>query len=463
MERVLVLEREGTGGDSLEQILSSEGYQVLRARDVAQAARLLRSGPVHICVLEIHPTLVDVRDLLEKIRALHPKLPRILYVSPRDTEPVQHLFDYGDELLVRPVSRAHLAAVMLRYQVRAKLQAETDQLRQTLYGCEAAESLLLEPRGLREVMERAERIAADRGGVLIRGARGTGKTLMARYLHEKGPQNQGPMHVINCATLQGSLQESELFGHEPGAFPGATETVPGTIELTHGGTLILQEVSALSLDVQHRLHRFLQTGSLRRMGGQRSLNCRARVIATTSQNLQEEVASARFAPDLLRRLSVHVLPLPPLSERKQDIGILAKRFLREAPSFGTTRVLTISPEAISALTVYDWPGNVEELRGVINRTVLRGLGETVLPDHLALEAAGNRERALEQAVGMTVADMEREMILRTLEKTKGNRTAASKLLGLTTRTLSNKIRIYRAQGYHVIGGRKKRPMPVLQS
>jgi hypothetical protein len=144
---------------------------------------------------------------------------------------------------------------------------------------------------------------------------------------------------------------------------------------------------------------------------------------------------------------------------KHDIGILVKRFLREAPAYGSTSVRQVTPEAISALAVYDWPGNVEELRGVVDRMVLQDPGESIAPEHIAIVNPGQRERALEQAVGMTVADMEREMILRTLEKTKGNRTAASKLLGLTTRTLSNKIRIYRAQGFTIIGGRKKKVAP----
>jgi DNA-binding NtrC family response regulator len=417
---------------------------------------MLRSGPIHLCILEIHPSIVDARDLLEKLRSLHPDIPRILYVSPRDLESTQGSVESGDEVLIRPASRAHVLALVKRYRDEAQTAAEGEFLRGQLYGHEAAESILQEPRGLREVVEKANRIASDRGPVLIRGARGTGKSLIARYLHEQSEHKDGPFLVLHCGRLQRSLQESELFGHEPGAFPGATETVPGIIELASGGTLLLQEVASLTLDVQSRIHRFLQSGSLRRMGGQRSLNCRLRVIATTSRSLQDEVTAGRFAPDLLRRLTTHTLQVPTLSERKQDIALLAKRFLLESPALGTTRVCNISPEAISALTVYDWPGNVEELRNVINRAVMRGAGETILPEHLNLEGAGNRERALEQAVGMTVADMEREMILRTLEKTKGNRTAASKLLGLTTRTLSNKIRIYRAQGYHVIGGRKKK-------
>lgn len=456
IERVLVLEREGAPGESLEQLLAQEGFQVLRARDVAQAARLLRAGPVHLCVFEVHPTMTDVRDLLEKSRAFLPKVPRILYVSPRDLERMQTFLDCGDELLLKPAVKAHVLAVISRYRERARQQAEADHLRHQIHGSETAEALLNEPRGMREVIERAAKVAEERGAVLIQGPRGAGKSLLARFLHEKGPARNGPFLTVRCARIQGSLQESELFGHEPGAFPGANETVPGTIELAHGGTLVLEEVWALSLDVQHRLYRYFQSGQLRRMGGQRSINCPVRVVATSSRNLQAEAAAGRFAPDLLRRLATHVLTVPSLVERKHDIAILARRFLREAPAFGSTGVRQITPEAVSALAVYDWPGNVEELRGVVDRMVLQDPGESLLPEHIAIVNPGQRERALEQAVGMTVADMEREMILRTLEKTKGNRTAASKLLGLTTRTLSNKIRIYRAQGFTIIGGRKKK-------
>jgi DNA-binding NtrC family response regulator len=459
IERVLVLEREGAPGESLEQLLAQEGFQVLRARDVAQAARLMRAGPVHLCIFEIHPTMVDVRDLLEKARAFLPKVPRILHVAARDLERVQGFLDGGDELLLRPAAKPHLMAMISRYREAARLKAEADHLRHQVFGSESAEVLLNEPRGMREVIERATKVAGERGAVLAQGPRGSGKSLVARLLHEKGPSKGGPFVTVRCARIQGSLQESELFGHEPGAFPGANETAPGTIELASGGTLVLEEVWALSIDVQHRLYRFLQSGQLRRMGGQRSFFCPVRVVATSSRNLQTEAAAGRFAPDLLRRLATHVLTVPSLVERKFDIGILAKRFLREAPAYGVTSVRAITPESVSALAVHDWPGNVEELRQVIDRMVLADPAETLLPEHVTIVNPGGRERALEQAVGMTVADMEREMILRTLERTKGNRTAASKLLGLTTRTLSNKIRIYRAQGFTIIGGRKKKPAP----
>jgi DNA-binding NtrC family response regulator len=459
IERVLVLEREGAPGESLEQLLAQEGFQVLRARDVAQAARLMRAGPVHLCIFEIHPTMVDVRDLIEKARAFLPKVPRILHVAPRDLERMQGFLDCGDELLLKPAAKPHVMAMLARYRDSARVKAESDHLRHQIWGSETAEALLNEPRGMREVIERATKVANERGAVLVQGPRGSGKSLVARFLHEKSATKAGPFLTVRCAHIQGSLQESELFGHEPGAFPGANETSPGTIELANGGTLVLEEVWALSIDVQHRLYRYLQSGQLRRMGGQRSFVCPVRVVGTSSKNLQTEAAAGRFAPDLLRRLATHVLSVPSLVERKFDLGILARRFLREAPAYGSTTVRGITPEAVSALAVHDWPGNVEELRQVIDRMVLADPGETLLPEHVVIVNPGQRERALEQAVGMTVADMEREMILRTLERTKGNRTAASKLLGLTTRTLSNKIRIYRAQGFTIIGGRKKKPAP----
>ena len=456
IERVLVLERDGAPGESLEQLLVQEGFQVLRARDVAQAARLMRSGPVHFCVFEIHPTMADVRDLIEKSRSLLPKAPRVLYVAPRDLERMQTFFDCGDELLLKPASKTHVMAMVARYRDAARLQTESEHLRHQIWGSESAEALLNEPRGMRDMLDRGTKIAGERGCVLIQGPRGSGKSLVARLVHEKGASKAGPLLTMKCARVQGSLQESELFGQEPGAFPGANETVPGSIELAHGGTLVLEEVWALSLDVQHRLYRFLQGGQLRRMGGQRSFTCPVRIIATSSRNLQSEAAAGRFAPDLLRRIATHVMTVPSLVERKFDIGMLAKRFVREAPAYGSTNVRSISPEAISTLSAHDWPGNVEELRQVIDRMVLADPGETLLPEHVSITNPGSRERALEQCVGMTVAVMEREMILRTLEKTKGNRTAASKLLELTTRTLSNKIRVYRAQGYLIIGGRKKK-------
>ena len=462
IDRILVLEREGAGSEALEQLLAAEGYPVLRARDVSQAARLVRSGPIQLCILELHPSLVDVREFLEKMRTLHPNVPRVLYVAPRDLEPVQHLLECGDEVLLRPTTSAHLVSILDRYRSGEQAQAESERLQQLLWGTETAESLVTETRGMRDVIERAERSVADRAALLLRGPVGSGRKLVSRYFHERS-RKDGPFFVFSCAQIQPSLQESELFGHEPGAFPGATEMVPGLLELAHRGTVVLEEVGMLGLEVQQRLHRFLQSGTIRRMGGQRSLNLQVRIIATTSTNLLEEANQGRFSSDLLRRLSQQCVTLPPLVERKQDLGTLARRFLQEAPAHGLTRVRSISPEAISALQVYHWPGNVAELRQVIDRAVLQDAAETVMPEHLSLEPAGaDKQRALQQAVGMTVADMERELILRTLENCKGNRTAASKLLGLTTRTLSNKIRIYRAQGYHVIGGRKKPVQPSLR-
>src|SRR5262245_43817442 len=230
IERVLVLEREGAPGESLEKLLAQEGCQVLRARDVAQAARLMRAGPVHLCIFEIHPTMVDVRDLIEKARAFLPKVPRILHVAPRDLERMQGFLDCGDELLLKPATKPHVMAMLTRYRDAARIKAESDHLRHSIYGSESADALLNEPRGMREVIERAAKVASESGGGAAQGPRGRGKARQARCLHESSAGKRGPVLTGRWSNRQRWMQEVELFGRELGAFPGANEASPGTIE-----------------------------------------------------------------------------------------------------------------------------------------------------------------------------------------------------------------------------------------
>jgi two-component system response regulator FlrC len=279
--------------------------------------------------------------------------------------------------------------------------------------------------------------------VLIQGESGTGKELLARYLHEQGSRRTKSFVAVNCAALPRDLLESELFGHERGAFTGAIGRKIGKFELASGGTLLLDEVSEMELGLQAKLLRVLQEYEVDRVGGAAPVPVDVRVVATTNRRLRECVDRGKFREDLYYRLTVIPLVLPPLRERPGDLDALADHFLAR---FGNGRRLTLSPEARALLRNRPWPGNVRELENTLERASLLGAGPMITPADLEDRDAAPPRLSLGSLAGLTVRDMERQLIFDTLAHTKNNRTQAARLLGISIRTLRNKLAEYRQRG-----------------
>jgi transcriptional regulator with PAS, ATPase and Fis domain len=294
----------------------------------------------------------------------------------------------------------------------------------------------------------AQNIAPSRATVLIQGESGTGKELFAGFIHHHSRQTQGPYVAVNCAALPEHLAESELFGHEKGAFTGAVSRKTGKFESAEKGTIVLDEISEMPVALQAKLLRVLQEREIDRVGGSRPVPVDTRVIAISNVDLKKAVADGKFREDLFYRVNVVPLTIPPLRERKDDIPLLADYFLEKYSSMNARQTPRISEDAASLLRNHEWYGNVRELENTIERAVLIGNGEMILPEHLILGGAlGDVHPAASSGIGTgtTVREMEKQLIVKTLKEVNENRTRAAELLGISIRTLRNKLREYRQE------------------
>jgi DNA-binding NtrC family response regulator len=293
---------------------------------------------------------------------------------------------------------------------------------------------------MRMVLDQARHIAPSKIAVTIEGESGTGKELLARLIHQSGTRASAPYVCVNCAALSESLIESELFGHEKGAFTGAAELRRGRFELAHGGTILLDEITEMPLTLQAKLLRVLEEEEFERVGGTSTLAADVRVIATTNRNLESEVVRDRFRRDLYYRLNGVTLFVPPLRQRREDIPVLIQHFFTSYSSEAALALQGVSKRALQMMTDYSWPGNVRELRNAMRRACLMARGPEIQPEDLPQLDASTSPDANDK---QTLAAVEQQMILGMLRKVGGNKTAAAAALGITARTLHNKLNRYR--------------------
>ena len=309
-----------------------------------------------------------------------------------------------------------------------------------------AKSFITRDQTLLRVLAIARKVAPSTATILITGESGTGKELLASFIHTNSRRESEPYLAVNCAALPDELADSELFGHEKGAFTGAVSRKIGKFESAGKGTLVLDEITEMALPLQAKLLRALQEREIVRVGSNRTIPVDARVIAISNQVIKKAVTSGSFREDLYYRLNVIPLTIPPLRERKNDIPILAQAFLKRYSCMNKSEMVRISKAALELLIQQNWPGNVRELENAIERGVLIGNGETLLPEHLILEEPLTETPQLERpAAGMTVREMEKQLITNTLEAVNDNRTHAAKMLGISIRTLRNKLNEYRQE------------------
>jgi len=299
---------------------------------------------------------------------------------------------------------------------------------------------------LREVLKIAESVAQSKATVLIKGESGTGKELAARFIHKKSARAQNKFVAINCAALPDGLLESELFGYEKGAFTGAVASKPGKFELASDGTLLLDEMSEMALPLQGKLLRAIQEGEIERLGGRSSIKVNTRIIATTNRDLKQMVREGKFREDLYYRLNVIPLEIPPLRHRIRDIELLTQHFIQLSNLMNQRNVKGVSSEALQRLQRYRWPGNVRELENIVERAVLLCAGDIINESDLDQVNIEDKKFVSDLMPGMTVSEAERSLILKTLEYTRQNRTQAARLLGISIRTLRNKINEYKISG-----------------
>lgn len=335
------------------------------------------------------------------------------------------------------------------------LPAGTTEVAEALdAACGASNGVTARDPVMLATVRRAEQLARAEASVLITGESGTGKEVLARHMHARSRRRTGPFVALNCAAIPDNLLESELFGHERGAFSGATTRRVGKFEAANGGTLLLDEIGEMDVRLQAKLLRAIQEREVDRVGGSAPVRVDVRILATTNRDMAAEIAGGRFRADLFFRLNVVAVRVPPLRERRADIEVLAPHFVRRYAAINGLPDRALTPDSLRRLLAYDWPGNVRELENVAHRAVLLAQGSAITPEAIELEDSATTARPApppesdptEALVGRTVDEVERALILQTLQHTLGNRTHAATLLGISIRALRNKLRDYAAAG-----------------
>jgi DNA-binding NtrC family response regulator len=366
----------------------------------------------------------------------------------------------------KPVQTQALRLLVERAASQARLAARAERLERELSYRGVLGDLVGQSAPMQQVFALIQQVAPSKAAVLITGESGTGKELAARAIHQLSPRGAGPFVAINCAALPDTLMESELFGHEKGAFTGALDRRPGCFELAQNGTVLLDEIGDMPLATQAKLLRVLEDQRVRRLGGKSEIQLDVRVIAATNAPLDSAIRENKFREDLYYRLNVFPIPLPALRERKDDIPVLVEALVSNVNHKHGTRVTDVSPDVIARLRAYDWPGNIRELRNVIERAAIIAGEGTVHLAHLPATVTGTRAASaaahaaapegapshatpgdgLHVPIGWTIEQAERALIERTLEHTGNNRTRAAEILGISQKTLFNKLKEYATEG-----------------
>ena len=455
--RVLIADDEEDQRNGLASLVSSWGFTVETAADGQEALEKLTAFPAHVLVTDLNMPRMDGFQLLEKLAVDGPGPTAIVLTAFGSIDnALKTVHDLGAFwFLEKPIQANALKELLARAAAQGKLAEETDRLQRELSFKGVLEDLVGPSAAMQQVFSLIRQVAGSKAGVLLTGESGTGKELAARAIHNLSPRKEGPFVAVNCAALPETLMESELFGHEKGAFTGALQRRSGCFELAHGGTLLLDEIGDMPIGTQAKLLRVLEDSRVRRLGGSSELAVEVRVIASTNKNLEEALQQKQMRQDLYYRLNVFHIHLPPLRERPDDLLPTAEALLRDLNKKHDCRVVDLHPEVIDSFRRHPWPGNVRELRNVLERAVILAGQGSVRPGHLVGGLDGGVETGVvEQSsdpnvvsvrVGTTVRESEKALILKTLEHTSNNKTRAARILDISLKTLHNKLKDYSSQ------------------
>lgn len=389
--RILLIDDDEAILESCKTILGDAGYDVEAASRGNGGLDLLRQKSFDLALIDLRMPGMDGLETLERAVTIDPDIVVIIFTAFGTIESAVEAVKKGAfNYVTKPFTAAQLAAAVAKGLEHRSVLRDNERLRRELKECCPVHGIVGRSSALEMVLATVAKVAASDANVLVTGETGTGKELIARALHANSPRCQGPLVAVDCAALPATLLESELFGHEKGAFTDAEQAKRGLLELAHGGTLFLDEIGELSPELQAKLLRALQERSFRRLGGERLLSVSIRVISSTNRDLDGEVRQGRFRQDLFYRLNVVTVSLPPLRERPGDVALLAQHFLDEFTQAAHRARIRISPEALRVLEHYRWPGNIRELRNVIERAFVFCDGNTVgvrdLPDYIREQA-----------------------------------------------------------------------------
>lgn len=439
---LLIVDDDEAALQSLSQIFEQEGFNIRLARSGEEALDQLRVEPAQVVLADLRMPGMDGLGLLRAIKTLTPDTEVVIMTAFGTIEKaVEAMREGAYDFVTKPLRRPLVVRSVNRAYEKAALKAENLALRQELEAVAGERALIGNSPAMRKVLDTIAQVASSTATVLIQGESGTGKELVARAIHRRSPRAKGPFVAINCAAIPVTLLESELFGHERGAFTGAFARREGRFKLADGGTLFLDEVAELDPLVQAKLLRVLQEGEFERLGGTQTIKTDVRVIASTNKPLVDLVREGKFRTDLFYRLNVITINLPPLRDRMEDVPLLAQHFLARFAARNRKDVRAISREAMELLMAHDWPGNVRELENTIEHAVVLCRGDTIraedLPDLVARDSQARQYLTIQ--LGTPLEEIEQKVIQETLRMTKGNKRLAAQLLGIATRTIYRKL------------------------
>jgi two-component system response regulator HydG len=444
---ILVVDDDLAHRTMLKTLLSGWGYAVAEAEDGSAAITRVHEKPFDLILMDVRMVKISGLEALAEIKKFNPAIPVMIMTAYASVETAVEALKKGAyDYLTKPLDFDELRLAMERAMEHSQLKEENRLLRERLSNRFDRRNLIGRSQTMTSLLETVAQVAPSEATVLITGESGTGKEMIAGAIHFNSFRKEGPFVKINCAAITETLLESELFGHEKGAFTGADRRKEGKFRQADDGSLFLDEVSEMSLAMQVKLLRVLQEREITRVGGNEVIKVNARIIAATNRNLLQDIAVGRFREDLYYRLNVVTLPLPPLRERREDIPLLAQHFLTRFAEMNRKTIKGFTPQAMDRLLKYAWPGNVRELMNAVERGVVLSrseyLDETELPWILSGDGPVEQLQVAPPVLSgeASLGELEKATILKTLETVEGNKSEAARRLGITRRTLHQKLK-----------------------
>ena len=450
--KILVVDDEKSAREGLAELMASWGHRTESAADGIDGLAKLTSFQPQIVVTDLTMPGMDGLTFLKQLKLGPHKEVAVIVLTAHGTieSAVDAIREGAYDFLTKPVDIVRLQILVEKLTERLGLETEVQDLKQEIEKLRSFENLIGASPQMKDVYRQIEVVAPSTASVLINGPSGSGKELVSKAIHNRSRRSKGPFIAINCSAIPATLLESEIFGHERGAFTGAIARKEGTFEMAHGGTLFLDEIAEMPFELQAKFLRVLEDGKFRRLGGKDEIEVDVRVIAASNKDFKKAIAEKQFREDLFYRLNVFALQMPALADRSEDVPSLAEHFVREFSARNRKNIKGIAPDAMRILVNHPWPGNVRELKNVIERAVIMSskpeLTAADFPE--SVTSGPDHTPQILLRVGITMEEAEKEIIKRTLEFTADNKTKTAKILDISLKTLHNKLNEYRLRPQH---------------
>jgi DNA-binding NtrC family response regulator len=446
--RVLIVDDEADSRDALAELTQRWGYDVQTAADGTEALRRAIEGHPDVILTDLVMPNMDGLWLLRALRAEIPECPVVLLTGRGTIQTaVQAIKEGAYDFIEKPLEIPRLRIVLERALEKKETMREVQLLRRRIAALAPGTDVIGSGPAMQRVFELVNKVAPSNASVVIAGQSGTGKEVVARAIHNLSPRKEKPFVALNCSAIPATLIESELFGYERGAFTGADQRRMGNFELAHNGTLFLDEVGELPLELQAKFLRVLEERKFRRLGGRAEVEVDVRVICATNRDLKEEIRHGKFREDLYFRLHVFTIVLPPLRERREDVPLLVHHFIEKFNGETGKKVQGVTPAALATLQGYAWPGNIRELRNTLERAMILVDGDVIGEEHLPPDMQSSRPEAamLRVPLGIPMDRVEKDYILASLQRNGGNKARTAEVLGISEKTLYNKLNRWAAE------------------